>query len=99
MTAFAKVVPRECRWRPEGLRTFTLLPHETNRKRKLLLKTAETRLFSFVNSDGSEGRRWYSTMELLLWPTDVWMEDRKEPWQPKELWRWILDLIDKQEEK
>jgi hypothetical protein len=38
-------------------------------------------------------------MELLLQPTDVWMEDRKEPWQPKELWRWILDLIDKQKEK
>jgi hypothetical protein len=27
MAAFAKVVPRECRWRPEGLRTFTWPRH------------------------------------------------------------------------
>jgi hypothetical protein len=31
--------------------------------------------------------------ELLLRPSDVWMEDRQEPWQPKGLKWWILYLI------
>jgi hypothetical protein len=31
--------------------------------------------------------------ELLLRPSDVWMEDRQEPQQPKGLKWWILYLI------
>jgi hypothetical protein len=37
--------------------------------------------------------------ELLLRPSDVWTEDRKEPWQPKGLKRRILDLIDEKKKK
>jgi hypothetical protein len=32
--------------------------------------------------------------ELLLWPSDVWMGDMQEPWQPKGLKQRILDQID-----
>jgi hypothetical protein len=31
--------------------------------------------------------------ELLLWPSDIWTEDREEPQQPKGLKQWIIDLI------
>jgi hypothetical protein len=31
--------------------------------------------------------------ELLLWPSDIWTEDREEPQQPKGLKWWIIDLI------
>jgi hypothetical protein len=31
--------------------------------------------------------------ELLLRPSDVWIEDGQEPREPKGLKRWILDLI------
>jgi hypothetical protein len=31
--------------------------------------------------------------ELLLQLSDVWTEDRQEPWQPKGLKQWIIDLI------
>jgi hypothetical protein len=37
--------------------------------------------------------------ELLLRPSDVWMEVRQEPRQPKGLKRWILDLIYEKKEK
>jgi hypothetical protein len=33
---------------------------------------------SFVNSDSSQGHRRHSMRELLLHPSDVWMEDRQE---------------------
>jgi hypothetical protein len=32
-------------------------------------------------------------IELLLRPSNVWVKDRQEPWQPKGLKRQILDLI------
>jgi hypothetical protein len=32
--------------------------------------------------------------ELLIWPSDIWTEDRQEPQQPMGLKRRILDLID-----
>jgi hypothetical protein len=48
---------------------------------------------AFVDSNGNQGHRRHSMMELLLRPSDVWTEDSQEPWQPKWLnWR-ILDLI------
>jgi hypothetical protein len=36
---------------------------------------------------------------LLLWPSDIWMVERHEPWQPKRLKWWILDLIDEKKGK
>jgi hypothetical protein len=53
----------------------------------------------FVDSDGSQGHRWHSTRELLLRPSDVWTEDRQEPWQPKGLKQQIIDLIYDKKEK
>jgi hypothetical protein len=38
-------------------------------------------------------------MKLLLRLSDIYIEDRLEPQQPKELERWILDLIDEKKEK
>jgi hypothetical protein len=52
-----------------------------------------------VDSDGSQGRRRHSTRELLLQPSDVRTEDRREPRQPKGLKRRILDLIYKKKKK
>jgi hypothetical protein len=37
--------------------------------------------------------------ELLLWPSDVQMEDRQELWQPKGLKQRIIDLIYEKKKK
>jgi hypothetical protein len=66
---------------------------------KLLLEAAKIRLSvwqtgwsDFVDSDSSQGCRRHSMRELLLWPSDIWTEDRQEQQQPKGE-QWILDLI------
>jgi hypothetical protein len=56
-----------------------VLPQESDRSRKLLLKTGKIGLSGFVNSDGSQGYRRHLTRELLLRPSDIWIEDRQEP--------------------
>jgi hypothetical protein len=37
--------------------------------------------------------------EVLLRPSDVWMENRQEPQQPKGLKGWIIDLIYEKKKK
>jgi hypothetical protein len=59
----------------------------------------QIRLSNFVDSNDSHGRRRHSTRELLLQPSDIWIEDRQEPRQPWRLGWWIIDLIDEKKEK
>jgi hypothetical protein len=59
--------------------TLVLLPHESDKSRKLLFETRKTGLSSFVDPDDSQGCCRHSTTKLLLWPIDVWIEDRQEP--------------------
>jgi hypothetical protein len=61
--------------------------------RKVLLEIGKTGRSGFIDFDCSQGRRRHSMRELLLWPSDIWTEDREEPQQPKGLKRWIIDLI------
>jgi hypothetical protein len=77
-----------------------VLPHESDKSRKLMLETEKLDCLvwqigwcSFVDSDGSQGRRRHSTRELLLQPSDIWTEDRQEPQQSKGLKWQIIDLI------
>jgi hypothetical protein len=74
-------------------------PHESDRSRKLLFETGKTGLSGFVDFNGSQGCRRHSTRELLLRPSNVWTEDRQEPWQPKGLKQQILDLIYEKKKK
>jgi hypothetical protein len=53
---------------------------------------------SFVDSNDSQGHHWHSMMELLLRPSDVWMEDSQERQESKGLKWQILDLIDEKKE-
>jgi hypothetical protein len=46
----------------------------------------------------SQGHHWHSMMELLLRPSDVWMEDSQERQESKGLKWQILDLIDEKKE-
>jgi hypothetical protein len=57
----------------------------------------QTGVSGFVDSDGSQGRRCHSTRELLLWPSDIWMEDRQESRQPWRLGRRLRDLIEEKQ--
>jgi hypothetical protein len=76
-----------------------MLSHESDMSQKILLETRKTGLFRFIDSDDRQGRRRHSTRELLLQPSDVWMEDRQGPQQPKGLKQWIIDLIYEKKEK
>jgi hypothetical protein len=67
--------------------------HKSDMSRKLLLKIGKIGLSGFVDSDSSQGHHRHSMREFLLRPSDVWTEDRQEPWQPKGLKQQILDLI------
>jgi hypothetical protein len=62
-------------------------------KEKLNPRDWQTGLSDFVNFDGSQRRHRHSSIKLLHQPSDVWIEDRLEPQQPKGLWQWLLDLI------
>jgi hypothetical protein len=66
-------------------------------RKKLDYLVWQTEWSNFVDSDSSQECRRHSTTELLLWSSDVWMEDRQEPWHPKGLKRQILNLIYKKE--
>jgi hypothetical protein len=67
----------------------------TNQKLKAPVGNREqTGLSDFVDSDDSQERRRHLMIELLLWPSNVRTKNRKKPWQPNELRRGILDLID-----
>jgi hypothetical protein len=63
------------------------------KQEKLDCPVRQTGWSGFVDFDISQGHRRYSMRELLFWPSNVWTEDRQEPWQPKGLRRWIIDLI------
>jgi hypothetical protein len=63
-----------------------VLPHKSNMSQKLLLKTAEVRPFSFWNRivrfcwDRRQSGVLLGFDEVLpLWPSDVWVVERREP--------------------
>jgi hypothetical protein len=67
-----------------------MFAHESDKNRKPLFKTGKTGPSGLVN--------WHSMRELLLWLSDVWIDDWKEPQKPWRLRRLILDLIDEKKE-
>jgi hypothetical protein len=82
---------------------FVLL-HETNKSRKILFKVGKTgpsgfrsRTIQFHQDRRQSGASPGFDRGLLLWPSDIWIEDRLEPRQRKELgWR-LVDLNDENE--
>jgi hypothetical protein len=77
-----------------------------NRNKKLLRETMESGLSGLANRmvqfylDRRQSEAPPSFNEArLLRPSDVWSEEKQEPWQLMELWWRIVDLIDKKKEK
>jgi hypothetical protein len=78
----------------KGIASNHLFAHEMNKSRKLLLEPGQTRLSSFIGTNGSQGRHQASMREPLLQTSDIWLVKELEPRQSKGLRQWIQDLID-----
>jgi hypothetical protein len=83
-----------------------MLPHESNRSRKPLFKTGETRQSDFTNwtlwfyrdRQRSRAPLGYDD-ELFLRSSGIWTVEKLEPRQLKELWRQIVYPIDEKEKE
>jgi hypothetical protein len=70
-----------------------MLPHETNRNWKPLLKTTETGYVWTKKMREPWALPGFDEVPLLR-PSDVWTKKMREPWQPKRFEWWLLDLTE-----
>jgi hypothetical protein len=76
-----------------------MLPHKRNRNQKLMLKTVKTeqsslanRMVQFCRDRRQSGAPSGFNKARLLWPSGIWLKEKQELRQLKELWQWLVDL-------
>jgi hypothetical protein len=92
-------LPHGFQCRGLGLKWWGALPHEMNRNQTPLFEIVEIVYSSLVNRRVQFCWDWRQSgmppsfdKVPLLRPSDIWTKKMHEPWQPKRMEWWLLDL-------